>query len=312
MSRYILKRLLMLIPVILGVSFVVFFIMSLAPGDPVTIIAGAGADETTLEAVRQELGLDQPLLVQYARYMSGLLRGDLGQSYLSNRSVFEEYVTKLPATLELTFWSMLIAVGISLPIGILSAVKQYSLLDNAGMVVALLGVSMPNFWLGLMLIIVFSLHLGWLPSGGSDGFSSIILPAITVGTGLAALITRMTRSSMLEVIRQDYIRTARAKGIGRRKVIYKHALKNALIPIITVVGLQFGSAMGGAVLTETVFSWPGVGRLIVDSINKKDRPMVIGSIIMTTILVSVIMLIIDIIYAYVDPRIKAKYKQSKG
>ena len=303
MSRYILKRLLMLIPVILGVSFVVFFIMSLAPGDPVTIIAGAGADETTLEAVRQELGLDQPLLVQYARYMSGLLRGDLGQSYLSNRSVFEEYVTKLPATLELTLWSMLIAVGISLPIGILSAVKQYSLLDNAGMVVALLGVSMPNFWLGLMLIIVFSLHLGWLPSGGSDGFSSIILPAITVGTGLAALITRMTRSSMLEVIRQDYVKTARAKGQKEFVVIMRHVYRNALIPIVTVVGLQFGHLLGGAMLTEVVFSIPGVGRLMIDAIKQRDFPIVQGSVLFVAACFSVVNLLVDILYAFIDPKV---------
>lgn len=309
MHKYVFKRIILLIPIVLGVSFAVFFIMSLAPGDPVTMIVGADVPEETLEATRAELGLDKPLLVQYGKYMAGLLKGDLGSSYLSRKPVLTEYLSRFPATFKLTFWGILVAVGIGIPVGILSAVKQYSWADNISMVGALLGVSMPNFWLGLMLIILFSLKLGCLPAGGSEGLTSIILPAITLGTGQAALITRMTRSSMLEVVRQDYIRTAKAKGVNKKIVIRKHALKNALIPIVTVLGLQFGSALGGAVITETVFSWPGVGRLIIDSINRKDRPMVMGCLIMTTIFISVINLAIDILYAYLDPRIKSQYSK---
>lgn len=309
MHKYIIKRMLMLLPIVIGVSFVVFFTMSLAPGDPVTMIAGSNADKETLETIREELGLNDSIFIQYGRYMLGLMRGDLGKSYLSGNDVFTEYMSRFPATVILTFWAMIIAIGIAIPIGIISAVKQYSLIDNVGTLIALLGVSMPTFWLGLMLIIVFSLKLGLLPSGGSESFGSIILPAITVGTGLAALITRMTRSSMLEVVRQDYIRTAKAKGVSKKVILLKHALKNAMIPVVTAIGLQFGAALSGAVLTETVFSWPGVGRLVVDAINRKDRPMVMGCIIMTTILVSVVNLIIDVLYAYIDPRIKAEYNK---
>ena len=257
MHKYVIKRLLMLIPVIIGVSFLVFFIMSLAPGDTARTILGEDAPIEAVEALREELGLNDPLPVRYANYMLDLLRGDLGTSYKSGRPVFGEIMARFPATLKLAFWGMVFAVALSIPIGILSATKQYSALDSVSMVFALLGVATPNFWLGLMLIIGFSLHLGWFPSGGAEGWRSLVLPVITLGTGCMANITRTTRSSMLEVIRQDYIRTAKAKGVGYRSVIYKHALKNALIPVVTVIGLQFGSLLGGAVLTEAVFSWSG-------------------------------------------------------
>lgn len=309
MHKYVIKRLLMLIPVIIGVSFLVFFIMSLAPGDPARTILGENAPIEAVEALREELGLNDPLLTRYANYMLDLLHGDLGESYKSGRPVFGEIVARFPATLKLAFWGMVFAVALSIPIGIISATRQYSITDSVSMIFALLGVATPNFWLGLMLIIAFSLHLGWFPSGGADsGWRSLVLPVITLGTGCMANITRTTRSSMLEVIRQDYIRTAKAKGVPKNKVINKHALKNALIPVVTVIGLQFGSLLGGAVLTETVFSWPGVGTLLVNSIKAKDTPAVLGCVIVFSICFSIVNLCVDLLYAYIDPRIKSKYK----
>ena len=309
MSRYVIKRLVMLIPVLIGVTFLVYFIISLSPGDTAAMLAGEDADAATIEALRHELGLDQPVPIQYARYMLNLLQGDMGNSYKTGRPVTNMIVSCFPNTAKLAFWSILVAVGIALPIGIISATKLYSMFDNVGMVVALIGVATPNFWLGLMMIILFSLNLGWLPSGGSKGWSSYIMPAITLGTGDAALITRMTRSSMLEVIRADYIRTARAKGVPENKVVYQHALRNALIPVVTAIGLQFGSLLGGATLTETVFAWPGIGRSTVDSIKTKDTTQVLGNIIVLTITFSCVNLLVDILYAFIDPRIKAQYKK---
>lgn len=307
MHRYILKRLLMLIPVLLGVVFIVFFIMDLAPGDPVYQVAGEQATQAELQALRVKLGLDGNIFTRYARYIKNMVQGDLGVSYISKRNVMKTYLERLPNTLLLASVTMVVAILISIPLGIIAAVHQNSIKDTVSMILALLGLSMPNFWLGLLLIILFSLKLNWLPSGGNNGIKSIILPALTVGMGLAALMTRTTRSSMLDVIRQDYLRTARSKGVTEKKVIYKHALKNALIPIITIFGIQFSNVLGGSVLAETVFSWPGVGRLVVDAINQRDIPMVTGALVMTTMLVSVVNLLVDIVYAYVDPRIKAQY-----
>ena len=308
MYKYVLKRLLMLIPVIIGVSFLVFFIMSLSPGDPARTILGETAPIEAVEALREELGLNDPVLKRYVDYMGGLLHGDMGTSYKSNRPVFDEIMGRFPATLKLSLWGMLFAVALSIPIGIISATNQYSLVDGVSMVGALLGVATPNFWLGLILIIVFSLNLKWFPSGGMDGWKTYIMPVITLGTGCMASITRTTRSSMLEVIRQDYIRTARAKGVKQRVVITRHALRNALIPVITVIGLQFGYLLGGAVLTETVFSWPGVGTYLVNSIKAKDTPSVMGCVIVFSIAFSIVNLLVDLLYAFVDPRIKSKYK----
>lgn len=300
----------MLIPVIFITSFVVFFIINMAPGDAVAQLTGGDATPEEVAAVRAQLGLDQPIMIRYLKYLGGLLHGDLGTSFITGRSVYESYMEKLPATLRLALASIFVSIIISIPLGVSSAVHHGSIRDNIGMVAALLGLSMPNFWLGLLLIIVFSLKLGWFPSGGSEGFTAIILPAITVGTGLTAMLTRTTRSSMLDVIRQDYLRTARAKGVPENVVIRKHALKNALIPVITVIGTQLGTCLGGAILTETVFAWPGVGRLILDAVNSRDIPMVTGCIIMKTITISIILLIVDLLYAVVDPRIRAQY--SKG
>lgn len=309
MGRYIIKRLLMLIPVLIGVTLLVYLILSFSPGDVAASIAGEGADAMTIEAVRKDLGLDKPVIYQYGRYMWNLLHGDMGVSYKTGRPIVGTILSVLPNTAVLAFWSVVVAIAISLPIGILSATHQYSVGDNVGMVAALLGVATPNFWLGLMLIIIFALNLRWLPSGGVGTWKNLIMPAITLGTADAAMITRMTRSSMLEVVRQDYIRTARAKGVPERRVISYHALRNALIPVVTVIGLQFGSLLGGTALTETVFSWPGIGRLVVDSIKLKDTPVVLGCVIVMTVSFSIINLLVDILYAFIDPRIKAQYKR---
>ena len=309
MHKYVIKRLVMLIPVIIGVSFLVFFIMAMAPGDTARTILGEDAPIEAVEALREELGLNDPIPIRYLNYMKDLLRGDLGNSYKSGRPVFEEIMSRFPATLELTFWGMLLAVGLSLPIGIISATRQYSFMDNASMIFALVATAIPNFWLGLMLIIVFSLKLGVLPSGGNNaGFASLVLPVITLATACMANIARTTRSSMLEVIRADYIRTAKAKGVSKNKVINKHALKNALIPVVTVIGLQFGQLLGGSVLTETVFAWPGVGTYLVNSIKAKDTPAVLGCVIIFSICFSIVNLAVDLLYAFIDPRIKSKYK----
>lgn len=308
MHKYIIKRLLLLIPVLLGVSLLVFTILSLTPGDPAQLILGESAPKEAVLKLREEMGLNDPFLLQYLRFVKNAIVGDFGRSYTTGREVFGEIFSRFPNTFILAVVGMIISVCIGIPVGIISATKQYSSMDSISMILALLGVSMPVFWLGLMLILVFSVKLGLLPSGGFDGLKSIILPAATLGVGSAAIITRMTRSSMLEVIRQDYIRTARAKGVSEKVVINRHALKNALIPIITVVGLQFGGLLGGAVLTESVYSWPGVGRLMVDAIRQKDTPTVLAAVVFLAAVFSVVNLLVDILYAYVDPRIKSQYK----
>ncbi len=301
----------MLLPVILVTSFLIFWAMSLTGGDPARQIAGDRATEAEVEAIREEMGLNDPFLVRYGNYMKGMLTGDMGKSYVTNKDVFRTFMEKLPNTLMLGGAAVLIAIIVSLPLGIYTAIHQNTWKDTAGMVFALFGTSMPNFWLGLMLIILFSLKLHWLPSGGKNGIASLILPALTVGFGLAALITRTTRSSMLDVIRQDYMTTARAKGCSEKRVIFRHGLKNALIPIITAIGLQMSLVITGSVLAETVFSWPGIGRLVYDSISKRDTPMVTGSIIMCSVLMCIINLIVDLIYAFFDPRIKAQYSKKR-
>ncbi len=317
MGKYILRRLVMMIPVLLGVTFIVFFIMSLTPGDPAAIILGDQASAEALAMKRAELGLNDPLLVRYATYMGNLLQGDLGTSYKNQISVAQQVWDKFPNTALLAIAGILVALVIGIPIGILSAKKQYTFMDTSSMIFSLIGVSMPNFWLGLLLSLLFALKLGWLPSQGmGSGFiplmRSLVLPALTLGTGAAATVVRMTRSSMLEVIRQDYISTARAKGITEKQVTNKHMLKNALIPIVTAVGLQFGHLLGGAMLTETIFSWPGLGRLMVDSITSKDIPMVLGAVIFMATMFSFVNLLVDILYAFLDPRIKSQYGSKRN
>ena len=308
MYKYVLKRLVLLIPVLLGVSLLVFAIMHLTPGDPAQLILGENAPKAAVEALREQMGLNDSFFVQYFRFVKNAIMGDFGRSYTTGREVFKEIFSRFPNTAILAVLGVLISVIIGIPVGIISATKQYSLLDSISMFLALLGVSMPVFWLGLMLILTCAVKLGLLPSGGFDGLSSIVLPAITLGLSSAATVTRMTRSSMLEVIRQDYIRTARAKGVAEKAVINKHALKNALIPIITVVGLQFGHLLGGAVLTESVYSWPGVGRLMVEAIRQKDTPTVLAAVIFLAATFSIVNLFVDLLYAFADPRIKSQYK----
>lgn len=311
MGRYILKRLAMLIPVILGVIFVVFFIMDLAPGSPVNQMVSENATEEEIQAIIDEYGFDDPLLVRYGRYVWDLLHGDLGRSYTTKQPVLELYLQKLGATAQLAVAAILLALIMSLPLGIYAAVKQNKWQDGVCMVVSLLGLSIPNFWLGLMLIILFALHLGWFPASGNREFISIVLPAFTEGTGLMAFLTRTTRSSMLETIRADYMVTARAKGVTRVGSVMKHALKNALIPIVNASGMQLAYVMAGSVLTETVFAWPGVGRQLVVAITDRDIPVITGFLIMSATITALINLTIDIIYAYVDPRIKVQYATKK-
>jgi len=295
MYKYILKRLVLLIPVMLGVTLLVFAIMYLTPGDPAQLILGESAPKEAVAALREKMGLNDPFFIQYFRFVKNALVGNFGKSYTTGREVFAEIFARFPNTVVLAVLGVIISILIGIPVGIISATKQYSLTDSFSMVLALLGVSMPVFWLGLMLILLFSVKF-------------VMLPSIALGVGSAAIVTRMTRSSMLEVIRQDYIRTARAKGVAEKVVINKHALKNALIPIITVVGLQFGGLLGGAVLTESVFSWPGVGRLMVDAIRQKDTPTVLASVVFLAVVYSVVNLLVDLLYAFVDPRIKSQYK----
>ena len=309
MHRYIFKRILMLIPVLIAVSFVVYFLMDLAPGDIISTFDTKDMTIEEVEELRDSLGLNDPFIVRYGRYLMGMLRGDLGDSFSYHRPVLEVFMERFPATIYLALTGTLVAVLIAVPLGIIAATHHRSWIDGGSMVAALLGLSMPNFWVGLLLIILFALNLGWLPSNGNDHWYSVILPAITVGTGCAGTMCRMTRSSMLDVLRQDYLRTARAKGVSEKQVVRKHALRNALIPILTVFGSVLGNALGGSVLTETVFAWPGVGRLLVKAINDRDMAMATGCIILFTLILTVTLLFVDIAYAFVDPRVKARYSK---
>ena len=308
MLKYILKRLLMAIPVLLGVTFIVFTIMSFTPGDPVQTMLGDNYTQEAYDEITEEMGLNDPFLVRYVNYVVDLVQGDMGVSYSTKRAVSDEIFARFPATVRLASAAIFLAVVFGIPLGVISATKQYSFFDSGSMFVALVGVSMPNFWLGIMLILLFAATLGWLPASGDKGFLALILPAVTLSANSLATITRMTRSSMLETIRMDYIRTARAKGLRESRVIIHHALRNAMIPVITSVGLQFGFALSGAVLVETVFSWPGIGRLLVDTIKLKDTPVVLGVVVVMAASFTVINLVIDILYACFDPRIRTQYK----
>lgn len=308
MYKYILKRLLMLIPVIICVSFIIFIAMEMSAGDPVLMIAGEEASPEIIEQLRVEYGYDRSVFYRFGRYLLNLLRGDLGDSYRYKAPVWDLYMERLPATAALSLTAAVMGYILSIPLGIIAAVKRGSLIDNGVTVISLIGQSMPNFWQGILLIIWLSLNNRIFPSYGfNDGWKSLVLPAITIATSNMALLTRTTRSSMVDVLGQDYLRTARSKGAGESKVVLKHALKNALIPIITISGTQLASIMGGSVLVETVFAWPGVGRLMIDAINQRDVNLACGCIVMTTIITSIILVLIDLAYAFVDPRIKAQY-----
>lgn len=308
MWKYILKRLLYLIPVIAGVILIVYLIFSVAPGDPARVALGDEATNEALNEWREERGLNDPILIQYGRYLIGISTGDFGNSFVRSQTpVFDEIADKFPYTLQLALYSMIISLVLAFPLGVIAAIKQNTWFDSLSMFVALLGVSMPQFWLGMLLLLTFSLGLGWFPTSGANSWLSIVLPAASLGFGSMAGMARTTRSSMLEVIRQDFIRTARSKGISRRKVITKHAIPNALIPSLTVIGIQMGNLLAGSVVVETVFAWPGIGRLMIASILSNDYPMVLGCMVLYTICFSLINLLIDIAYAFVDPRIKARY-----
>ncbi|MDR1873743.1 MAG: ABC transporter permease [Synergistaceae bacterium] len=309
MIRYVIRRILFLIPVLIGVAFCVFTLLYLTPGDPARMILGDMATEEAIREFRVKEGLDGPFLVQFGNYIyKAVTRGDIGRSYVTKRPVLDEIMTVFPATLKLSAFAIIIAIIIGMPCGILSAIKQYSIFDTLTMIFAMVGLSMPVFWLGLLLILYFSVHLRWLPSSGFDTFRAMILPSVALSAQSISMITRMTRSSMLEVVRADYIRTARSKGQKESVVIWVHALHNALIPVVTLCGLQFGHLLAGAILTESIFAIPGVGRLMVESIKARDYPIVQGGVLFVAITFSVVNLLVDLLYAYIDPRIKAQYK----
>ena len=301
MLKFTLKRLASLVVVLIGVSFM---LLSLTPGDPVRMMLGESATPEAQEALREEMGLNDPLLVQYGRYMKNIIvHQDLGTSYTTRRPVLGEILNVFPNTVTLAVAAVIIAIVVGIFFGIISAVKQNSLLDNIVMVLALIGTSAPIFWIGILMILLFSVQLGWFPPSGFGSFKQLIMPAIALGLQSTAVVARMTRSSVLEVIRQDFVKTARAKGQKEIVVIVKHVFRNALIPIITVVGLQFGTLLGGAMLTEIVFSIPGVGRLMIDAIKQRDFPIVQGSVLFVAACFSLVNLAVDLLYAVVDPKV---------
>jgi len=302
-GKYIIRRLILAIPVLIGVSIIAFMILHLSPGDPAQLLAGEDATQEDIQILRERFGLDKPLPIQYFRFIKGMVTGDL-MSMRFNEPVLDIVGKRLKNTLLLSFFSITIAIIVGVVAGVLSAVYRYSIIDYISSIAALLGVSMPVFWWGLILILFFSVTLRWLPSGGMGGWKTFILPAVVLGTSSAGIIARMTRSSMMDVLRQDYITTARSKGLAHRIIIRRHALRNALIPTVTVIGLQFGYMLEGAVLTESVFAWPGVGRLLVTSIMSRDYPVVQTSLVMVALTFVLVNLAVDILYAYLDPRIR--------
>ena len=316
MIRYILKRFLLVIPVLLGATLLVFTIMEFTPGDPAKLILGNEATEEDITNLREEMGLNDPFVVRYARFVTNMLKGDLGISYRNNLDVSDQIIQRLKNTMILAGAAVLIAVVIGIPVGIISAIKQYTAFDNIVMMVTLFLAASPVFWLGLMLVIIFALNLGWFPAAGmKTGFPDmlicLVLPAFTLSSNTMATIARTTRASMLEVVRQDYIDTARSKGLKESTITVRHMLKNALIPIVTMIGLSFGGLLGGSVVTESIFAWPGVGRFVVDSINFKDTPSVLASVVMLSIFSTFVNLFVDLLYAFVDPRIKSQYQSKR-
>ncbi len=311
MFRYVLKRLLWMIPILIGVTLIVTILLELTPGDPARQLLGNFATEGEIQKLRAEMGLNKPLIVRYLNYMAGVLRGDFGISYFTHESVTFEISRRFPYTLLLVVISMVLAILTGIPIGVYAATRQYTWKDNMSIVLSLFCVSMPSFWFALILVQIFSTKLGWLPSLGIDSWKSWIMPAISGAIGYSATLARQTRSSMLEQIRQDYVVTARAKGQSERKVIYKHALKNALIPIIVIVGSVFGASLGGAVISETIYAIPGLGNYTLSALTSRDYPVVQGSVLFFAILYSLIILLIDIVFAFVDPRIKSQYSRAR-
>ena len=303
MTAFIVRRLLLAIPTLVGVLIVAFLLLYVAPGDPVEAMVGERADSATIAALRAELRLNDPLPVQFGHYVSGVVKGDLGRSYITNRPIIRDILQRFPKTLELAGAAMLLATVCGVSLGIFSARNPGGPIDRFGLVVAYLGISFPVYWVGLLLILLFAVTLHWLPPSGFGGLRYLILPAFALGMRSIAFLARMTRSSMLDSLGADYVRTARAKGLGERIVVWRHALRNALIPVITVLGLDFGSYLTGSILTETVFSWPGLGRYVVNAIGRRDLPAIQGSVLFLSVVFVLVNLLTDLAYAKADPRV---------
>jgi peptide/nickel transport system permease protein len=302
--RFLVRRLLLTVPVLLGVATLVFALIHLIPGDPAQAILGETASEAEVAALRQRLGLDRPLLEQYGGFLTNAARGDLGTSLRNNAPVAQEIGDRLPATLELAAAAMFVAIGVSIPLGIIAAVRRGTIVDHAATTLALTGISVPNFWLGPLLALVFAVELGWLPVSGRGTLANLVLPAISLGAALAAILARMTRASLLEELREPYVQAARARGASSRRAVLRHAFRNSLIPVVTLIGLQFGAVLTGAVITETVFAWPGIGRLLIQSIGFRDYPIVQGCILFIAVTYVGMNLLTDLAYGVLDPRIR--------
>jgi ABC-type dipeptide/oligopeptide/nickel transport system permease component len=304
MLRYLVRRLLLTIPVLIGVATLVFALIHLVPGDPAQAMLGEGASQEEVEALRHSLGLDRPLFVQYRSFMTGVLRGDLGSSFRYGTPVTREIRDRLGRTVQLALAAMLVAIVIAIPLGILAAVFRGTAIDHAAMTLALAGISMPNFWLGPLLAILFAVYLGWLPVAGTGSPAHLVLPAVTLGAALAAILARMTRASLLEELRELYVLAARARGLSRTRAVLRHAFRNSLIPVVTIIGLQFGAVLTGTIITETIFAWPGVGRLLIQAITFRDYPLIQGCILFISFTYVLMNLVTDLSYGLLDPRIR--------
>ena len=304
MLRFLARRLALTIPVLIGVATLVFSLIHLIPGDPAHAMLGEAAAQSDVDALRRQLGLDRPLVEQYGSFLVGLARGDLGLSLRTGAPVTAQIIERLPATLELAAAAMLVAIGLAIPLGIAAAVWRGTLIDHAAMTLALSGMSIPNFWLGPLLAIVFAVEFGWLPVSGRGGLEHLVLPALSLGAALAAILARMTRATLLEELREPYVQAARARGVSRVRAVVGHAFRNSLIPLVTIVGLQFGAVLTGAVITETIFAWPGIGRLLIQSIGFRDYPLVQGCILLIAVTYVGVNLLTDLVYGVLDPRIR--------
>jgi ABC-type dipeptide/oligopeptide/nickel transport system permease component len=302
--RFIVRRLLLTIPVLLGVATLVFSLIHLIPGDPAQAILGEAATPTDIAELRGRLGLDRPLIEQYGAFLAGVIKGDLGQSMRTSEPVTDTILERMPATAELALAAMVVAVAIAIPLGIAAAVWRGTAIDHGATTLALMGISIPNFWLGPLLALIFAVELGWLPVSGRGTWAHLILPAVSLGAALSAILARMTRATLLEELREPYVQAARARGASRGRAVLRHAFRNSLIPIVTLLGLQFGAVLTGTVITETIFAWPGIGRLLVQSIGFRDYPLVQGCILLIAVTYVGVNLLTDLLYGVIDPRIR--------
>lgn len=311
MGKYIVKRILWMIPVIIGISFILYSILEITPGDPVVMILGENAPQEKVDLLREQMGLNKPFLQRYVNYVVAALHGDFGSSYRTKLPAFQEIIARFPTTLKLTAGGISLVILMGIPLGIVAAIRQYSIFDNVSMVGALILNSMPGFWLGIMLTLLFSVKLGLLPATGVSSWRSFFLPCVTLAAGMMASVVRMTRSNMLEVIRQEYITTARAKGSSEKRIIMHHALRNALLPIVTIIGLNFSSLLGGTLIIETVFNIPGLGALMITAVRSKDVPLVMSGVLFVALLGGFINLFVDILYVFIDPRLKSQFVKGR-